>query len=148
MQAQPKTKMSRKQSPKLSPNQKQKTTAKKMQMTKRHHQGHKIQKAFALLLGTALAFAVIFPATAISKPCVNCPKTQPGLDPYSNGTYNPMGAAGQATTLQGGTGNTVLQVGAESTLLQGGAQGTLLQANIEREGSPANILFLIDSSQS
>jgi len=83
-----------------------------------------------------------------AKPCVNCGKNQPGLDPYSTGgTYNPMGVAGQ-TPLQAGTGSTLLQVGTESTLLQGGTQGQLLQANVEREGSPSNILFLIDSSQS
>jgi hypothetical protein len=106
-------------------------------------------RTVALVLLGSLVFASLPPCLA--KPCVNCPKQPPGLDPYSNNNnYNPMGAAGSAAlpTLQGGTGSTLLQLGTESTLLQGGTQGALLQAGVEREGGPVNILFLIDSSQS
>ncbi len=106
----------------------------------------------------AVLLLVLFTGSAVfAKPCVNCPKG-PGLDPYSDGkdSYNPLNnssgpplqGGANSTTLQGGAGNTVLQVGAEQTLLQGGAQGTLLQAAVEHEGTPANILFLIDSSAS
>jgi len=117
---------------------------------------HGILSTLSSIVVIAALLSIVLACTlsvqpCLAKPCVNCPKSQTGLDPYSNGsTYNPMGSAGssQSPTLQGGTGSTLLQVGAESTLLQGGAQGTLLQANIEREGSPANILFLVDSSQS
>lgn len=90
----------------------------------------------------------------MGKPCVNCAKKQPGLDPYAadgqNG-YNPASGVkpeGQSSVLQSGAGNTTLNVGVDSTLLQGGTQGALLQAGVEREGAPANVLFLIDSSQS
>lgn len=88
---------------------------------------------------------------ADSKPCVNCNKKNQQLDPYSqDNNYNPAQSIPQSSgsVLQGGTGNTTLQIGTESTLLQGGTQGTLLQAGVEREGAPANVLFLIDSSQS
>ncbi|MBX9690685.1 MAG: VWA domain-containing protein, partial [Candidatus Obscuribacterales bacterium] len=65
------------------------------------------------------------------------------------GSENPTLKSGtDSTLLQSGTGSTLLQLGTESTLLQGGTQGALLQAAVEREGAPANILFLIDSSQS
>lgn len=133
-----------------------------MMMKNRHNRGQYSPRRRGIALGRRVIFVLGLLLSAAfvctqslqessARPCVNCPKNQTGLDPYSNGnSYNPMGSAGagQSPTLQGGTGNTLLQVGAESTLLQGGAQGTLLQANIEREGSPANILFLIDSSQS
>ncbi len=90
-----------------------------------------------------------------AKPCVNCPKKSPGLDPYANGSqgYNPLDPAGlgqkqESPQLQGGSSSTTLQVGTESTLLTGGTTGQLLQAAVERESSPTSILFLIDSSHS
>lgn len=105
---------------------------------------------------TAIAF-LIAPLAADSKPCVNCPKTGNAVDPYANvnGTanYDPaalsnskLEASGQK--LQAGTESTTLQVGTDSTTLQLGTQSTLLQANVHREGNPANVLFLVDSSQS
>ncbi len=107
----------------------------------------------------------ILSRAAQAKPCVGCKNKQTGLDPYSSdpqGAYNPLGnqpltGGTSSTTLQGGagnttlqvgTGNTTLQMGTEQTMLQTGTQSTLLQANVEREGAPANILFLVDSSQS
>lgn len=100
--------------------------------------------------------ALMFGPSAESKPCVGCKNKQTGLDPYSSDPqsgYNPLGnqpltGGAQSTLLQGGAGSTTLQVGTEQTLLQTGTQSTLLQANIEREGAPVNILFLVDSSQS
>lgn len=113
------------------------------------------QASFLICVVCSLLVMLIASIAAESKPCVNCPKKTPGLDPYATegqGTYNPVQNAvkpdGQSTVLQGGAGSTTLQLGAESTLLQGGAQGALLQASVEREGAPVNILFLIDSSQS
>lgn len=63
----------------------------------------------------------------------------------------------QSTTLQGGTSSTMLQTGTQSTLLQtgtqstliqGGAQTAMIQGQVEREGGPVNVLFLIDASYS
>lgn len=110
----------------------------------------------ARLLPAALAavlFCLLFqPGAGVeAKPCINCPKKDPGLDPYAKGagSYNPAAASEQSTpTLQAGTGNTTLQLGTESTLLQTGASNTLLQANVAREGNPVTVLFLVDSSQS
>jgi Mg-chelatase subunit ChlD len=100
-------------------------------------------------------FALLWVSTAQmmadAKPCVNCNKKNQQLDPYSqDNNYDPAQSIGGNTgnVLQGGTGNTTLQVGTESTLLQTGTTGALLQAGVEREGAPANVLFLIDSSQS
>lgn len=121
--------------------------------------------AVSLFFLALLAIPISLEASA--KPCVGCKNKGTGLDPYGDpqqqqGTYNPLGntplqggansttlqGGTQSTLLQGGAGNTTLQVGTEQTTLQGGLQGTLLQANVEREGAPANILFLVDSSQS
>ena len=117
-----------------------------------HRRYSERQGLIVLAALSGLIFAgSLFEQTASARPCVNCPKNQTGLDPYNNGsTYNPMGSigTGQTPVLQGNTGNTLLQTGTESTLLQGGTQGALLQANVEREGGPINILFLIDSSNS
>lgn len=118
---------------------------------------------FSALLFSGVALSLlaldgfILSSAAQAKPCVGCKNKQTGLDPYSSdpqGAYNPLGSnqpltgGTSSTTLQGGTGSTTLQVGTEQTLLQTGTQSTLLQANVEREGAPANILFLVDSSQS
>lgn len=119
--------------------------------TERNRGRHKLKLRTVAILTVLLSLSFACLQASWSRPCVNCPKKQTGLDPYSNGnTYNPMGSIGngQAPTLQGGTGNTTLQVGTESTLLMGGTQGALLQAGVEREGGPVNILFLIDSSNS
>ena len=55
-------------------------------------------------------------------------------------------AGTQSTTLQAGTQSTMLQTGTNSTLLQGGTAGSLIQAAVQREGGPANVLFLVDAS--
>jgi hypothetical protein len=54
----------------------------------------------------------------------------------------------QSTLLQTGTQSTTLQTGTDSTLLQTGTQSTLIQGNVEHQGGPINILFLLDCSYS
>jgi Mg-chelatase subunit ChlD len=72
-----------------------------------------------------------------------------GSSPLQGGTASTTLQGGtQSTTLQGGTQSTTLQGGTQSTTLQGGTQGTLIQGNIERQGGPINILFLLDASRS
>lgn len=112
----------------------------------RRHRGFRVS---GLILLTLVALFVAA-AEVTAKPCVNCPKKQPGLDPYSsdpNG-YTPASASPAQPVLQGGTDSTLLQTGTESTLLRTGTDSTLLQAGVEHEAAPINILFLIDSSQS
>jgi Ca-activated chloride channel family protein len=51
-----------------------------------------------------------------------------------------------STLLKTGTDSTLLKTGTDSTLLQTGTQSTLIQGNIEHQGGPVNILFLLDCS--
>jgi len=51
-----------------------------------------------------------------------------------------------STMLQTGTNSTMLQTGTNSTMLQTGTIGTIIHAGIERKAEPANILILLDCS--
>jgi hypothetical protein len=51
-----------------------------------------------------------------------------------------------STMLQTGTNSTMLQTGTNSTMLHTGTAGTMIHAGIERKAEPANILILLDCS--
>src|SRR5205814_2303387 len=106
-------------------------------------------------------------------PCADCVKKMDALDASAQSTILQGGASGtllqgaaagtmlqggtagtmlrtgtQSTMLQGGAAGTMLQTGTQSTTLQGGTAGTTIQAQVERQGGPVNILFVIDCSYS